>query len=281
MRKHKFVDKHPVLSSILICILMLLIEELIVEALKIIHTSVFKNSSDLANIVYMLISSAMVFLFYKWWFRPDFEGALTGGNLKNTLKYYIPFVIYWIISAISMIVDGTFKFKGITLPIISLSLTAGVVEEMCFRHGIVSTLLRNKNHKNQLLKVVLISAIFFGLLHASNLIRGANPLSTLFQVLTATCFGIYFSVLFIRCGNLLPAIVLHTIHDIYAVSTSGDVTVDGVISGGLVLSSYVDLACCVVLAIYAIKYLLPEQQKEKSVVLWNHKWNNNTENTIS
>lgn len=35
------------------------------------------------------------------------------------------------------------------------------------------------------------------------------------------------------------------------------------------------------MAFYAIKYLLPEQEKEKVVAIWNHKWNkDNIETTI-
>ena len=281
MRKHNFVDKHPVLSSILICLFMMIAEEFISSVFQSIHIIIDKEPSELFQILYMLISATIVFLAYKWWFRPDFEGTLKGGNLSNPLKYFLPFIIYWIITFISMLLEKSFSFKGITLQILYISLTAGIVEEMAFRHGIVSTLLKNKNQKDQLYKVVLVSCLVFGLFHATNLIAGANLPSTINQVLTSTCFGIYFSILYMRCGNLLYPIILHTIHDIYAISSSSEVTAEGIIAGGLTLSSFVDLFGCIALAIYAIKYLLPEQEKEKVVAIWNRKWNkDNIETTI-
>ena len=273
MRKHNFVDNHPILSSFLICMFMLLFQELLATLLRSVHIMLFKEVSKLSEIIYMFISAALSFLFYKLWFNPDFEGALTGGNLKDSLKYYLPFVIYWIITAVAMLIEHSFRFKGITPEILRVSLTAGIVEELCFRHATVSTILKNRNQKDQLLKIVFISSVFFGLLHLTNLVGGADPFSTILQILTASCLGIYFAVLYVRCGNLLPAIILHSLHDIYAISTSSEVTEQGLIAGGVTFSSYVDLFCCIALAIYAIKYLLPEQGKEKVVALWNHKWN--------
>ena len=282
MRKHKFVDKHPVLSSFLIFLLFLFAQEIIVGLLTLIHTSIFgPEISDLIRILHIIITAAILFFIYKWWFRPDFEGALKGGDLRNPLLYFVPLFIHWIISAIVMIIEHSFSFKGISLQIIRISLTAGLYEELWFRHAFVSTLLRNKNQKNQLYKIILISSLFFGFVHITNIFVGADPLSTINQVLTATCFGIYFAVVYMRCGNLLYPIILHTAHDIYAVSTSANVTTGGIIEGGLSLSSYADLICCILMAFYAIKYLLPEQEKEKVVALWNHKWNkDNIETTI-
>ena len=282
MRKHKFVDKHPILSSFLIFFLLLIGQEIIGGLLTLIHTSIFgPEVHELVKILHILIAAAILFFLYKWWFRPDFEGALKGGDQRNPLIYFVPLLIHWIITAIAMIIEHSFSFKGISLQIIRLSLTAGLFEELWFRHAFVSTLLRNKNQKNQLYKIILISSLFFGFVHITNIFVGADPLSTINQVLTATCFGIYFAVVYMRCGNLLYPIILHTAHDIYAVSTSATVTTEGIIEGGLSLSSYIDLICCILMAFYAIKYLLPEKEKDKVVAIWNHKWNkDNIETTI-
>ena len=47
MRKHNFVDKHPVLSSILICLFMMIAEEFISSVFQSIHIIIDKEPSEL------------------------------------------------------------------------------------------------------------------------------------------------------------------------------------------------------------------------------------------
>ena len=272
MRKHKFIDKHPVVGSILMGLLLLFVSSIIMNLCAMIHTQVLGNISELFNILYTVIGALAGFAFYKLWFTPEFKGAFSGGNLKKGFIYCSPFIIYWIITAIAMLIDHKFELKGLPLTTIRVSITAGFIEEMTFRHGIASTMLRNQNRKEWILKASLISSIVFGLSHAFNIFAGANPLSTLLQVVTAGCLGVFFSAIYISCGNILPGIILHAVHDIYAISTTASVSESGVITGGLSFSDIIDLICCIALAIYAIKYYLSLNNQDEIIKIWDQKW---------
>ncbi len=104
---------------------------------------------------------------------------------------------------------------------------------MAFRHGMISTMLRNRNQKDLILKCCLISSVVFGLIHLANVVQGADPIATLLQAVTATCLGIFFAAIYVNCGNLLPCMIVHALHDIYAISI--DATVSEQASPGLTL----------------------------------------------
>ena len=272
MRKHNFIDKHPILGAILFGFMMMAMREMIAFVLAIIHSLVLGTLSDMFNLIYVIISSAIVFLFYKWWFSKEFEGALSGGNILQGLINCWPFIIYWIITAIVLMIDGIFELKPLSMATIYASVTAGIAEELVFRHGMGSTMMRNLNRKDQIVKICLISSIVFGLFHLLNLAQGADLVSTLIQAVTASSLGVFFCAIYYSSGNLLPGIILHAVHDIYAISVTSTVSENGIVMGGHVLSDIVDVICCLVLAAYAIYRLLGSDKLDKIVSLWDHKW---------
>ena len=271
-RKHNFVDKHTTLAAIIIGVIMLLVSQTIAsipDALALVNGS--GTSSGAMTAILAIAATLLVMWFYKRWFRPEFKGVLTTKGLKEGLLLSWPFVIYWIITAVAMSIEHTFGFKGVSMSI-RVSVMAGCVEELGFRHGIISTILRNKNQKENYVKICLISAIVFGVIHLFNALQGANLMSTLIQVVSAGCMGVFFAVIFIRTGSILPSIIVHTVHDIYAISVSTGVEATGVVTGGVHMSDIVDVICCIALAIFAIVRYLPDAKREEMVELWDNKW---------
>ena len=273
MRKHNFIDKHPIGGSILIGFFMMVLRELISTVFMAPHALIFGMPSELMKLIYMVISAIIVFLLYKWWFSPEFEGALKGGDVIGGLKNSWPFIAYWVINGIVLFVAGALTLKPLNMSTVTVSVTAGIVEEMAFRHGMISTMLRNRNQKDQILKCCLISSVVFGLIHLANVVQGADPIATLLQAVTATCLGIFFAAIYVNCGNLLPCMIVHALHDIYAISIDATVSEQGVITGMNNLTDIADAILCIALAAYAIyRYLKKDKNLEQIVSLWNHKW---------
>lgn len=272
MRKHKFIDKHPVGGALVFALLMYILRELITLVPSVIHALIGNEIPVICQIIYMLIGVFGVFAFYKWWFSPEFKGVLTDGDVKGGLVMLLFMFIYWVIGVIAMNIDHTFTLQKITMPTLLVSLTAGFVEELIFRHAVISTILRNRNQKDQIMKICLISSVVFGLVHSLNIFSGANMFSTICQVITTFCIGIVFATIFMNCGSLWPSIIFHAAHDIYAISTSSSVTEQGVVTGGIHASDIVDAICCIAMAAFVIiRYMTPER-RAKIVEIWNHKW---------
>lgn len=94
-------------------------------------------------------------------------------------------------------------------------LMIGAFEEIAFRGTIFIALLeKRRKSTKQIFWVAAISSALFGLLHLTNLIDGAGIGPTLLQVGYSFLIGGMCSIVFLKCRNILPCILLHTLFDI-------------------------------------------------------------------
>ena len=272
MRKHNFVDKHPVGASVLIGIGMFLL----IQTIGAIPSSVFSvitgNEAPLLNMLSMILATAIVMLIYRKRFAPEYKGVVRTEGLTKGLLMGLPIPVYWIIASIPTLFDGTFVVKPLTMQIISSAVVAGVTEEVAFRHGMITTMLRNRNQKQNLVKVILISSTSFGLIHMFNIAIGADPIRTILQSVGAIGFGVFFGAIFVSTGNILPTMILHAVHDVFAIATSTDVSDIGIVTGSVGLSQIIDLACMIALGVFALIRYMPDDKKDEIVALWNRIW---------
>jgi membrane protease YdiL (CAAX protease family) len=94
------------------------------------------------------------------------------------------------------------------LPPRSLSLLISfpsIFEEAVFR-GIVLTVFLSKYSERQ---SIVFSSIGFGLIHALNLLNGADFVWTLGQIAWAFLMGLFYGYVFVRTRSLLPPMIVH------------------------------------------------------------------------
>ena len=273
VRKHRLVESHPVLASILACILLFFLCQLIQIFVDRACTS-FINGYDNGP-VGLIVAAPIVFLLYKWWFRPEFEGMLKG-DLPLGFRLCVIELIYVIVGALlGALANGTMlTFRPLTMTILVTSFTAGIVEEFAFRGVIVSTLMRQWKDLKKFRAAALVSGIVFGLIHGSNIFVGADPLRTLFQVIGSIGLGIIFAAVYLRCGSIIPPMFFHTVHDIISIAAASDVTDSGLVTGaaGFGWANWADIVMEIRLGIFGWWLLRPEKHKEIKE-LWNRKWN--------
>ncbi|MCR4634262.1 MAG: CPBP family intramembrane metalloprotease [Erysipelotrichaceae bacterium] len=232
------------------------------------------NRTDPIALIGVIFSTVFCLLVYRFRFRPDFKGVTFDGDFKKGILMILPpLIVYWIVNGIAMAASGTLQPKPLTLGIITTSVTAGFVEELSFRHGIISTMFKSLNKKEDIPKICLISSAVFGLFHAFNLFAGADPLHTAVQVVGAGCHGVLFAAVFMACGNLWPSILFHAVHDILAIAFTASVTESGVVSGGFSPADLVDLITCILVAVFAFRHYLATQHRQAIASLWQKKWN--------
>lgn len=97
----------------------------------------------------------------------------------------------------------------------------GVVEEFVFR-GIIADLMLQKfgTSKNGIWKAVIVSGIFFGCAHLSNLFVSA-PMGVLVQTIIASMMGMVLVTIYYRSGCIWVTVALHALIDIAAGITTG------------------------------------------------------------
>jgi hypothetical protein len=86
----------------------------------------------------------------------------------------------------------------------------------------------------------------------------------------AALFGIFFSAVYLRTGNIWPLIIVHSLHDLLAFSASAGITAMGVgefpdwTTGYLILIEAAMAVCGL--------YMLRKSKRAEIIELWDRKW---------
>lgn len=268
MRRHRFLEKMPVTASVLTALLGLIPTSVIVYLAQMLAPAYVAAGTLVGLLLGVLLTAAL----YRLWFRPEFEGLLRGGKLGRGFLLGLFIAVYW---ALGMVLPILFTDREtsskLTAEVIANASQAGFLEELCFRGLLLGSLLRVWKVDKRFLPAALVAGLVFGLAHGFNVLSGADPVQTVLQVLQTIVVGIFFSAVYIRCGNLWPLIFYHTLHDILAISLSPEVNVNGVITGVVTWLNYADLGASLILGVVGI-WLLRREKTEEIRALWDQKW---------
>ena len=271
-RRHKFVEKSPAAAAILMCLLWFVLYQLLEFAINFPVSILISDYNPITGPIGMVLSVVIMMGVYKLWFRPEFEGMLKGDLPLGFLLGLIELIYVVVTFAVSMVFGYELNIKPLTSVIIFSSLGAGLGEEFIFRGVLISTLMRQWKDQNKFRSAALVSGIVFGLIHATNVFAGADPLRTLLQVIGAVGIGIMFTAVYLRSGSILPCMFYHTLHDIIAIAGESEVTETGIITASKInMGDGANLVMSLVLAAIALWLLRPEKNEEMRA-LWNRKW---------
>ena len=87
VRKHRFVESHPVLASVLACVFLFIFCQMIQSYVDMACSKLIKGYDYQSGPVGLIVAVPIVFLLYKWWFRPEFEGMLKGNLLLGKTQF--------------------------------------------------------------------------------------------------------------------------------------------------------------------------------------------------
>ena len=271
-RRHKFVEKSPAAAAILMCLLWFVLYQLLEFAINYPVSILISDYNAITGPIGMVLSIAIMMGVYKLWFRPEFEGMLKGDLPLGFLLGLIELIYVVVTFAVSMMFGYELNIKPLTSVIIFSSLGAGLGEEFIFRGVLISTLMRQWKDQNKFRSAAVLSGIVFGLIHATNVFAGADPLRTLLQVIGAVGIGVIFTAVYLRSGSILPCMFYHTLHDIIAIAGESEVTETGIITASKInMGDGANLVMSLVLAAIALWLLRPEKNEEMRA-LWNRKW---------
>ncbi|WP_159571974.1 CPBP family intramembrane glutamic endopeptidase [Curtobacterium sp. 18060] len=116
----------------------------------------------------------------------------------------------------------------VILAVLFLGLCIGFTEELIAR-GIAVNLLRRGHYSERV--VALLSALLFGLMHASNAISGANPVTVGLTVVYTFGIGIMLYLSMRVTGSIIPAMLLHAATDPTTILATGGIDGESATSG--------------------------------------------------
>lgn len=269
---HKFLNKHTIPGAILLMIWGMIFSEGIIGLPFGFMDVLLVDRSGKTQIFSGFGCAAGAFLLlaiHKRWFYPEFEGCLKCSSVSfaDACKVAAAIIPFWVISCIRELAFGN-KINAPTLAMISTSLMAGCCEEAAFRGLGISYLMRQWKEENRVMPALLFTSACFGLVHSSNIIAGADVPITLIQTAGSFFIGLFLGAIFLRSGNLWPAMIIHFLHDIFA---------GMFLSEGYILTHTVgwpdvaDLLCCALLGCVGI-WLIRAEKRSEIAAIWRKKW---------
>lgn len=123
--------------------------------------------------------------------------------------------------------------------LILFTIFVGISEELFFRGIILEILSFNKSAKY----AIIVSTVFFSILHLTNLAGGISINYAILQVIFAFVFGIVAAQITMLSRSLIPAIIWHFTHDFIAFTTGNQLDITAII---------ILIIQCAILIVYSI-----------------------------
>lgn len=266
IREHKFLNKHTIAG-----VLLLMFGNFIVfNILAAVIGSMLLGRENGAG-AGGVIGSVIALILWCRYFQPEYKWKPEPGDWGKSLKLLLPVIVYWILMfGMFGIIAGGVPFGALPLSSILMAIMAGASEEVCFREIGISYLARQWRDENKIIFIALISSVAFSLTHLTNVGTMDDVGALLTQVLLAVLFGIFFSAVYLRTGNIWPLIIVHSLHDLLAFSASAGITAMGVgefpdwTTGYLILIEAAMAVCGL--------YMLRKSKRAEIIELWDRKW---------
>ena len=280
MKKHKILDSNTILGYILVNILYVI---LIYFGLLNIFSGIIYLlgvGEELATVIGMILAGILSFIIFKLWFRGEFDGFYgsprnglgMGESFVTGLKDGCIFFLYMIFIVLLGLIFG--KLQGPSIAILLSSMSAGIGEEIMFRAFPLAYLMRRVKTRKGLLAAMIVTALVFGLIHLANITSGAGVTISIFQAFGATCMGLIFAFVYLRSGNILACMLLHTFTDFACFLDVSQVSAEGIqIATHLTIANYFDLVFMFVFLIYIVVRLRKPGQLDEILAFWDKKWN--------
>lgn len=212
------IKKHGLLLSLLVTFLIIFAlfgANLIYKSLYFITT---EKASILCNIFIRAVYSVLILLLAyklcltkKIYFRPFhiWKSVKAGWFLWGVI------ILRYIATIITLQSEANHKVIWSRIGLfLLLILLVGIFEELSFRGVVYSALKIHFSKNTNLLLVIILQGIFFGLLHIVNWFMGSvGVIYCIFQIITAIAMGIYLATVYEKSRSMLGVILLHSFFD--------------------------------------------------------------------
>ena len=257
-KRHRLFDK-KILSILFIVLLFTAIAVVLGVA-----TFFMTDDENTRGTIASIVGSIALLLWYQFYFRKELD-SVVGWSTRGLLL-----VAPGLLFVVSNFIDA-FRHQGALTPVLTalfIAAAPGISEEIVFRAIPLSNWMRVSHTKRDILTSILATGLVFGFFHGFNGLIGADPASTVFQVFYASCLGIFLGAVFLRCGSILPCILLHTFVD-FTAFLSMDTSSGGLVTDTLVFdASFFAAAIASIVLVVVGLYLIRPSKQDEIVVLW-------------
>ena len=237
-KKHTLSKKLPIVSMLLACI--------VAMAATTVVSYLFSGNAEIAENLASSVAALVVLLVFWWWFLPEFKGDFRLRiPLAEMWPLIIPYIGFCVLAAVFSWVDVGPYFNP-TAMAVAMGISAGFVEETWFRGLAVPIGMGYLPRDKRIFLTVVITSVFFGVLHLGNVFNGAELVVGIVQAVATTFAGIFFIAVFLRSGSILVPIFMHGFYDWVCFVT------DPTLVGGVITTECVSLGLVLALALHIV-----------------------------
>jgi CAAX protease family protein len=200
--KSSFPQRRPMIFVVLLLLVILVtffLAGAITFQLKLSTLAITLIGEGVLALIAMLLLSRL-----HWWREAGFRLPAKPHYLWFFTVPCLPIILNIAFSGVG------YPGMGRLLLFLALALLVGFVEETYFR-GMMLRALRIRGPW----QAVIISSLFFGIVHLLNGAAGANLAATLLQVVYAVAIGLMYAALALRTQTILPLMVTHGLTDFF------------------------------------------------------------------
>ena len=214
------------------------------------------------------IGALAAILIFALWFRPYYMDVFSMKDFLKGLLMLLPFLlIHYVGSAVSWY---TFGIGSVLLAFLK-AFAPGFTEETAFRILGISNYMRTIKSEDGIKKIFWLSSVFFGLVHMTNILGGADPFVSIFQAVYCIGVGMILGAVYLRTGNAWIIMLGHMSLD-FVELCRGDLGAQSGLMLNLGLGDWITMVAAIVGAVIALR-LLDKKHYPEIMQLWNRKWN--------
>lgn len=197
----KFNARHPILFQMLVLVAAFIL--VLVFSLGVsVMCSAEAEAQNIHTAIGRLLAGGFLFLVFIRYF-----------NLKKQLSgivVMLPALFFAVWNVVLHFSTGGVREENYAYALL-LGLAPAVLEEVMFRGVFIHNLRANGRSP---VAAILISAIFFGVVHITNLVGSQHIVNVIIQTSYSIVVGLVFGAIYIKTGDLVSVIVAHAIIDI-------------------------------------------------------------------
>lgn len=178
----------------------------------VVGSSIMMNLSEslgsefLAQMIFHIVMSVMVFVFIKKNDLMNYLGLCSPEVPAGKMLFYIPLLL----PAVMPIFFGIgLRYSPMEMVFRTVSMICvGFLEEIIFRGFLFKGIC-----KSNVTRAIVISSVTFGIGHIVNLLNGYDIVKEVIQIIYAVCVGFLLVFIFYRTGSLIMCIVFHSLNN--------------------------------------------------------------------
>lgn len=264
-QKKKKIIPFTIKMIFLFCLVLLITEFASVIIYNIVNVSKYGMMMWFESIMALVMLVIMLLSGNRYVFTEDREKFWK--SIKKGAPVLAISFIALLFAIITLISQKQFSFNNF-LSLALLCAGIGIFEEFLCRGWLQNEFIeRFGNNRKGIIKSLIISALFFGLMHITNVFAGQSLFDSILQAIQTIGFGLLMGAIYYRTKNIWACVFLHGFYDFCLMLADINYIKDPAMSGGTIISIFSTIFMILLWLFGALKLIQKSDLKENEEII--------------